>query len=300
MTDVTVPVPGIVSQVDGVSWQDMRSMDWGTFPGLGACLVKMIHVDEDSVPWVMAVWLPPGKLPVPIPHRHYHATVYEQAFHLTGDLPHGEWASEDDDHELVVFRAGYFLDRRPGSLHGLDHMYSDSGAIVLSWRSGVGNWVDEPNADEETVHVKIGDGFRSKGPDEVTRARPRDGIVLDRAGCRVIDTRDMEWEPLGSGQARVRVLARDAAGEPSVRIVFLPPGDAGGEALPVGPDDREFAVVLEGEYLVPGADGPLTIKEGFAMNRAPGAPEGLVAAGSSPTGAVVLNWRMGPDTFPGV
>ena len=224
MSNAVATADAVVSQSDGITWRDMRTMDWGSFPGLGSCLVKMIHVDDD-VPWVMAVWLPPGELPVEIPHRHFHATVHEQAFHLTGDLPHGEWPSGEEDHDLVVFRAGYFLDRRPGSIHGLDHMCSDSGAIVLSWRSGVGNWVAEPNAAEETIHIPIGDDFRSKSPDEVTRATPRDGIVLDRSGCKVIDTREMDWSPLGDGQARVRVLVRDAAGEPTVRIVFLPPGE---------------------------------------------------------------------------
>lgn len=302
MTDVQVHEPVLKSDADGIVWRDLREEQWVPFEGIDNCLVKLVHVGEDGTPWAMAVWLPPGPLPVDIPLRHYHATVHEQAFHLTGDLPHGEWPSADsDDHDLVVFRAGYFLDRQPGSLHGLDHMVSQSGAIVLNWRSGRGSFVSEPEAETETFDVEIGDGFRSKGPDEVVRARPRDGVVIDRAGCRVVDTREMDWEPLGDGDARVRVLARDAAGAPAARVVFLPPGEAGAEALPVGPRDRELAVVLEGEYVVPGADGPLRVTEGFLLNRSPGAPPALVPAGPSATGAVVLNWRMGPDTFgPGI
>jgi len=296
----TVDTPeAVVSVHEGITWTDMRTMDWGTFPGLGGGLVKVMHVDEENVPYVMAVWMPPGELPVEYPHRHYHASVYEHAYHLGGDLPHGEWSGPDDDHELVIFREGYFLDRKPGSIHGLDRMYSDTGAIVLSWRSGTGNWVDEPDAPTETLNVDIDtDAFVSKTGDQVTRGAARTGVVLDRSGARVLDTREMDWDPLGDGAARVRVLTRDHAGEPTVRIVFLPPGEESVLALATGPEDHEFATVLEGEYTVPGADGPLRIKEGYFMNRAPGAPQGLVAAGPSVTGAVVLQWRMGPETFP--
>ena len=50
-----------------------------------------------------------------------------------------EWPGEDEDHERVIFREGYFLDRKPGSLHGLDTMYSETG--FQSGKSSAGRCV---------------------------------------------------------------------------------------------------------------------------------------------------------------
>jgi quercetin dioxygenase-like cupin family protein len=284
--------------VNAVTWTDTRAMDWGTFPGLGGGNVKVLHVDGEGVPVIMLVHLPPGDLGVKIPHRHHHVTVYEQAYHLAGDFPHAEWASaESDDHEVVIFREGWFLDRKPGSLHGLDHMFGDSGAVVLSWRSGPGNWIDEPNAAEETIDVDFHGGFVSKGVEDLRYAQPGTGIVLDAGGARIIDTREMDWAPVDDTATRVRVLSVDANREPTVRQVFLPPGQIAPPPLATAADEHEFALVLEGELTVQGADGPQVVKQDAFMIREPGAPEALVPIAPSPTGAMLLQWRIGPNSW---
>jgi hypothetical protein len=297
MSETVSAADAVVAAADGITWTDTRAMDWGVFPGLGGGNVKVLHVDDDGVPVVMIVHLPPGDLGVTIPHRHHHVTVYEQAFHLAGDFPHAEWATAESDHEVVTFRDGYFLDRKPGSLHGLDHMFGDTGAVVLSWRSGPGNWIDEPNAAEETIDVDFDQPFIGKGLDDVIRGRAGDGIVLDRAGARIIDTREMAWQPVDDSAVRVRILSRDAAGEPTVRMVFLPPGQVAAPPMATGEGEHEFALILEGQLVVAGADGPAVVKQDGFMNRAPGAPEGLVPVAPSPTGAMLLQWRIGPDTW---
>ena len=259
--------------------------------------MKLLHENADGDPMVMMAWLPPGDLDIPIPHRHYHATVYEHAYHLSGDLPHAEWPAADADHDLVVFREGYFLDRRPGSIHGMDAVYSDTGCIILCWRSKLGNWLDEPGAEEETLTVPFERPVPRRTYDDRIRA-DRQGVVVARPDAHILDTREMPWEPLGTVKgARVRVLARDGAGAPTVRMVFLPPGNSAVEPLPTGAEDHECTMVLEGELTVAGDDGPLVARVGYFMNRPAGAPEGLVPAGTSETGAVVLQWRMGPETF---
>jgi hypothetical protein len=282
---------------DTISWTDTREMPWGAFSGLEVGRVKKLYNDPDGNPIVMMVWLPPGDLGVPIPHRHYHATVYEHAFHLGGDLPHAEWAEKNADHEVVVFREGYFLDRKPGSIHGLDALYSDAGCTIILWRNGLGNWLDEPNAAEETLEVPFEREFHGLTYDQRT-INDRDGIVIDRPDARILDTRELPWRPLGDVPgARVRELAFDGAGNATARMVYFPPGDAALPGLATRAEEHESALVLDGELAVKEGDRTFLAKRGWYMDRPAGAPEGLVPAGPSEVGATVLQWRMGPDTF---
>src|SRR5262249_23239009 len=53
----------------------------------------------------------------------------------------------------------------------------------------------------------------------------RSGVVIDRPDLTILDTRQMEWEEFsGLEGARIKVLSRDDDGEPSVFLVWLPPG----------------------------------------------------------------------------
>jgi hypothetical protein len=226
-----------------------------------------------------------------------HVNVYENAFTLAGDLPHAEFESRDsDEHEVVLFREGYFMDRRPGSIHGNDFIFSDTGTTILMWRSGSGNWLHEPNAAEETIEVPFGDGFAPKSWNDMLPSRLGDGVVIDREGAYIVNTRDMAWAPLGDVEgAKVRELVRDDSGRATVRMVFVPPGEAAVEPLPLDEGDWEFAYLVEGELPVAGGE---VARQGWFMRRAPGSPDGLVPAAPSITGAVLLQWRMGERTFP--
>lgn len=295
MTDVRIPT---TPTDGGVAWADTRDMPWEPFGGFDLGRLKRLHLDADGAPLVMIVWLPPGDLGIELPHRHQHRTTFECAYQLGGDLPHAEWERPTDDHEIVVFREGFFMNRAPGSLHGNEWIFSDAGTHILMWRSGTGNWLDEPNATEETLLVDVDEPFIRRSWGDALTARWGDGIVLDRAGARIISTREMAWtalpEPRG---AKMRVLAHDQAGEPSVRMVFIPPGQSAAPVLPNSGHDQEFAYVVEGELTVE-HDGEATVcRPGYFMSRSPDAGPALVPIAPSPTGAVVLNWRIGPNTF---
>ncbi len=85
-------------------------------------------------------WLPAGGFPsVEPPHRHYHRSVREFAYVLSGELPHWEYANgRGAAGEMVLFREGFFMDRRPGSIHGLEPgPVSSIGCTLLMWRDGL-------------------------------------------------------------------------------------------------------------------------------------------------------------------
>jgi hypothetical protein len=296
---MTDSAPTSTASATAITWVDTRAMDWERFVGFESGRVKPLYLDEDGNAMVMLAWLPPGDLQMPLPHRHLHRTVYECSYHVAGDLPHAEWETLEDRQQLVTFREGFFMNRAPRSLHGNEWLFSQSGATVLMWRSGTGNWLDDPDAPTET-HILDPEpaAFERSRTEETLPASWGSGRVLDRPDVRIVSTREMTWEDIPEAPgARVKLLSVDQAGLPSARIVFLPPGEQAVPGLPTGPEDHELAYVIEGDLHVAGADGPELRRAGWFMHRAPGAPEGIVPAASSEVGAVVLQWRMGPTTF---
>ncbi len=146
---------GVVLDRPDVTVLDTRAMAWEEFEGLAGARIKVLSRDDQGEPAVFLVWLPPGRLISELPHRHYHRSVHEYGFTLSGELPHWEYANaEQQQGDLIVFREGYFMHRRPGSLHGLEPgPTSPTGCVVLMWRSGPGTWMDEPGFADETVDV---------------------------------------------------------------------------------------------------------------------------------------------------
>jgi hypothetical protein len=290
MTDVANPT------AVGTNWVDTRDMDWGSFNGLSVGKVKTLAWMDDGAPLVMIVVLPAGELGIELPHRHEHKTVYEHAYHLTGDFPHSEWAAPDAPLETVLFREGYFLDRKPGAIHGNEFLFPPTATQILCWRSGTGNWLEDVGAETETVDVEF-QGFEPGKLTEAVQPEYGTGIVLDRAGTRLISTRDMFWEPLaGPELARQRVLVRDNDGAPTVRQVFIPAGTTTPiEELPKQEGDWEYAYLVEGELPIAGGE---VAKAGYFMTRSPGAPDGLAPAAPSEAGAMLLQFRWGGNTFP--
>jgi hypothetical protein len=287
MTDISAPAQ--------TTWVDSRDMAWEPFPGLDVGRVKYLHREQDGILPIMVVWLPPGDLGIELPHRHQHVTVHEMSFTIGGDLPHAEFRDPDTDaHEIVLFREGYFMDRQPGSIHGNDFIFSDAGFTGLFWASGTDNWLDSPGAATETLEVPFHGGFAPKQWGDAHQPQLGSGVVLDRDGALILSTRDMAWEPLGTVEgARQRILVRDADGVPVARVVFVPPGDQPVEALPLRDGDWEFAYVIEGELPV----GDTVARQGFFLRRPAGAPDGLALSAPSVTGAVLLQFRVGPTAF---
>jgi hypothetical protein len=58
----------------------------------------------------------------------------------------------DDAGERVLFREGLFMDRRPGSVHGLDSSRESAvGFTFLEWRSGPRTYLLEDDIESETI-----------------------------------------------------------------------------------------------------------------------------------------------------
>lgn len=56
----------------------------------------------------------------------------------------------------MLFRQGFYLDRRPGpeGLHGIEtEPSSQTGCLVLHWRTNTGNIAGESNFEEESIEV---------------------------------------------------------------------------------------------------------------------------------------------------
>jgi hypothetical protein len=294
-----------------IDWPDLRRLDtrempWADFPGLAGTKIKVLSRDEQGTPMVFLQWIPPGGFPsVALPHRHYHRSVREFAYVLDGELPHWEYESPDDAGEMVLFREGLFMDRRPGSIHGLEPgPVSAVGCTLLMWRDGTGTMVDEPDFAEQTVDVPYPAGgalpwsVRAGGPG---------GVVLDRPDVTLLDTREMQWEDFpGLEGARVKMLSRDDAGNGVTWLIWLP-----GELPSVGRPHRhyhrtirEFSFMLAGELPhweyrdAEQQQGDLVVvREGWFMERQPGSVHGLEVGPSSETGCVLLQWRTGVGNY---
>jgi mannose-6-phosphate isomerase-like protein (cupin superfamily) len=139
---------------------------------------------------------------------------------------------------------------------------------------------------------------------------PPPGELYARNNTRLIDTRAMPWEDHPE-IGRIKVLARFETGEPSVFLLWLPPGAAAGDGRPHRHYHRTVAehhFVLEGEQPTwvyddagqgEGEGHPFLLRPGHYLGREPG-PEGLHGrepAATSPTGCVMLVWRSGVGNF---
>lgn len=148
---------GLLLDAGGVRVLDTRNMPWARFAGLERGKVKLLTHDQDGNPGAFLVWIPPGEIVEgwALPHRHYHRSIQENSFMLAGELPHWEYENKEQQAGArLIVRPGYFLDRSPGSIHGLEPgLTSATGCILLQWREGVGNWANEPEFADETIEV---------------------------------------------------------------------------------------------------------------------------------------------------
>jgi uncharacterized cupin superfamily protein len=146
---------GLVRGRGGLTLLDSRAMAWEDFGGIpGGGKQKVLARDDDGAPSVYLTWSPPGAIPgLAYPHRHYHSTVTENVYVLAGELPHWEYPPGGEP-LLTVFRSGWFMQRRPGpgGAHGLEaEPTSQTGQLLLCWRTGTGNYIAGPDYADETV-----------------------------------------------------------------------------------------------------------------------------------------------------
>lgn len=75
---------------------------------------------------------------------------------LAGEFPRWEYPDGGGEGELAVFRAGWFMQRRPGpgGVHGLKPGPAPStGRLLLCWPDGTGHYVGDADYAQETVVV---------------------------------------------------------------------------------------------------------------------------------------------------
>ncbi len=191
-----------------------QSLDWEDDPDIPGFRQKMLNFDDATKAVVRLWFIPPdwgkdvfgGK-----PDRHYHKSAVECGFHLYGDFPHWEFNSVDDfDGDLYVFKRGIFMNRPPGSLHGLlPEPRSQAGAVILYWVTGPGASIKDPEFPKETVNV----AFDKEVKVDINAFTP----------CTITQTEDLEWQAHpDEPEWKIKALADAAYDADSVNLVHIP------------------------------------------------------------------------------
>lgn len=309
---------GIVHQTDATTIIDTRAMPWVTFEGMGGSSAKTLASFDDGRGEVMLGWLPAGKAQsIPdLPDRHYHSSVAEYFYLLSGEVYVWDYASAaDPDGVLIRYRPDYYLERQPGpeGIHGLEEgPVAPCGTSFLNWRTGVGIWAGEEEFARESLSVPYPPDKHRTIVDPLDAPTDGSGLVYATPTVRLLDTRSMDWEPYDdlAPHACRKVLSRDSAGSPSVLVVsFCPSGI--GEALrrPVSHVGvRECFYVLSGELAIreygteirPGDKGQsFVLKSGYFVDHRPGAVHEIALDVPTAGDAVLIYWRDGSGTLPG-
>jgi hypothetical protein len=138
----------------------------------------------------------------------------------------------------------------------------------------------------------------------VATEKEQKGVVMQRPGITILDTREMEWEDFaGLKGSKIKVLERYDDGNPCVFLIYMPPGYE--EALE-RPETHLHRTVHEYAYVLAGdlpdweyesheqQEGDFVLmRQGFFMHRSPGSIHGLEESAVSQTGLLMLFWRTG-------
>jgi hypothetical protein len=261
--------------------------------------------DAAGEPRVLLFYLPPHFEVPHLPHRQYHRTVEEFGYVFAGELPHWEYREAGQQHGTFVrHRPGLFTHRLPGSIHGLEPgATSRVGCTRLIIRTGTGNWIGEPDFEDETVTVPYEPRWRPRG--EPVEGPPGDGgVVVDWPDLRILDVERLDWEEKASFSL-VKVLARDAERRPLVQLQYVAPGFT----APTLPErhyhvNAQYDLPLWGEFPMAeyaSADAEpdvFRLRAGHFVHRRPGEIHGLVPGASSPTGVCTLQWYTDAELEP--
>ena len=146
---------GVVRERDNCLVLDTNAMDWEDHFGLPGAKMKVLSRDENGDPEVILTWVPPGltTLNPRGPEKHYHRTVRERGIVLFGELTMREYEDMDDtDPQIVTLKQGSYLDRGPGSVHGVDHeVTTPVGFMWIEWRIGRAHYQSAETASDENV-----------------------------------------------------------------------------------------------------------------------------------------------------
>jgi uncharacterized cupin superfamily protein len=331
----------VLLQNDKALIVDTRAMEWAPpapgepLHGVQGVKVKVIARFDTGEPRAQLIYIPPGirsVIPGGVPSRHYHRTVRESIYVLSGEMPWCEYADPYQAEGTVVwFKPGMFLDRRPGpgSAHGLaPNATGTVGCTMLEWRSGPGTSPAEAAAADETVVITEDDvraaaaSGTSPAPTPTPSSAllpPGPGDVYRSSAVSIVDTRLVPWEVPGPGApfyntgVLVKVLTRHETGFVDAQALWVPHGsDSMGHG---GRPERhyhrtvhEWVFTLDGEAAIReyGYDetGPgvrVEFRAGVFLDRrpGPGAFHGVDAAKPSPVGFHCLEWRDRPGSAAG-
>lgn len=245
------------------AFHHVRSHDepWIDDPDIPGFRQKMLHKDETTKAVVRLWFIPPhwgedvfgGK-----PDRHYHTSVVERGFHLYGDFPHWEFNSVGDfDGDLHIFRRGIFMNRPPGSLHGLHpEPRSQAGAVILYWVTGPGASIKDPEFAKETVNVPFDADFKAE--------------IDDFMPCSITQTDEMHWQDHPeTDEWKCKFLAEANFGADSVHLVHIPtdwqPADLGAYDVETE-SEKPWLYVVNGDLKVTVGDTDLgLVQDDFLM-----------------------------------
>ena len=262
-----------------------NDMPWQADPDIPGFKVRLLRVDDTTRAVVKMWYLPPrwesGMFI--LPHRHYHKTVTERAYHLFGDFPHWEFSRPGDhDGELIVFHRHLFMDRPPMSIHGgFEEPKSETGSLILYWNTGPGTGIAEPEAPQETIPLPFDDDADSHG--------------TDFTEARLFDTRKLAWQthPTLDG-CKIKPLAEATQGSGAVAMVNIPPDWTAPDATqPIrGGDQPCWSFVISGDVKLRmaenGASHQLTIAEDGYLEWGTGATLSFTDGATSEGGCAVL------------
>ena len=233
-----------------------HAMDWEDDPDIPGFSQKVLNFDK-STQAVVRLWFIPPDWGEDIfdgePDRHYHKSVVERGFQLYGDFPHWEFNSvEDFDGDLYVFNRGIFMNRPPGSLHGLlPEPRSKAGAVIVYWNTGPGSSIKDPEFENETITVP----FDKDAKVEINAFNP----------CTITQTEDMAWQVHPDTDAwKIKRLCEADYGADSVDLVHIPtdwqPSDIGAYDV-VSDTAKPWLYVVNGNLNVTVGDSGLKLAQ---------------------------------------
>jgi hypothetical protein len=136
---------GLVYSTPTVRLLDTRAMGWEPYPDLGPrASHKVLSMHANGEPKVMVLAVSASEVPVTGVMRH---NARETFYVLSGELPIREYGSDpdSDDVQTVMLKAGYFVDRKPGSRHEIVSDIPCAGdAVLLYWRDAPGTLPGDP------------------------------------------------------------------------------------------------------------------------------------------------------------
>lgn len=204
---------------------------------------RRLRLDEKTGATVEVQYAPPGfdelvrylNLEKGAWSAHYHRTVTERHYFLSGDFPAFEWVGPEASPQLFVHEAHSFLDRPPFSIHGsMEGYVSKSGSEYLVWNTGPGTSIKDPEAVTETISLP---GEIPVGDQQVPFVSP----TIIQA-----DQEHGEAFPY-LPQIRRVVLAKEIEHSPQTDLWIIPQGTVPARKLVSRAGDIRWLYILEGD-----------------------------------------------------